>query len=74
LKKDKKKTTEWKSERVKIDEGEMSNKYMISAAVIEAVHSSPTQAVLYISGGASHVLSLFIELSLLSSPMPNGAC
>lgn len=29
---------------------------MMRTSVIEAIHSSPTQAVLYISGGASHVL------------------
>lgn len=34
----------------------MSDKDMMTAAVIEAINSSPTQAVLYISGGASHVV------------------
>ena len=28
-------------------------------AVIEAIHASPTHAVLFLSGGASQVLSLF---------------
>ena len=32
--------------------------------VLEAIHSSPTQAVLYLSGGASQVFSLSLSLSL----------
>ena len=53
----------------------MSDRDMMRAAAIEAIHSSPTQAVLYISGGASQVLSpsVFIDFWLLSPPLPNCA-